>query len=297
MEEAFGEEYDAYRLWWLNEVMPSQEAWFDPVAPEEFGRRLSRLNYNNDDSIYDFEDFLYQPNMMNIVLGKVGDSIINFAPEPTHLEPHELDEYPEVEDNRMAVSTSILGLYTDKKDYMKGIASSEGSDSSSANSTPNTMDLGVFQQLGLLYSRGPDNMPSEPDDEGGWSCTNYVLVINVYDDSIWVLWRRYIYYPETNIYTLAKSIRNHPYAIFPGRKTGDNEENRTIICAKIADNWTALEPGDDNILRFQQILGADSAQAADEDPLLVCVRRTAEGGLRGTNDFRDMGPRAHRADR
>jgi len=116
--------------------------------------------------------------------------------------------------------------------------------------------------------------------------SNYVLVQNVYDDSIWVLWRKYRFYIDSADVGLAKDMLGpSAYAMFPG--TEDLEE--TIIYAKIADHWDML--ASDTPLEFSRVCRAPSAGNRIEEPLVVWVVRTKEGGLRRLNDFRTMRPR------
>ena len=112
---------------------------------------------------------------------------------------------------------------------------------------------------------------------------------NVYDDSLWVLWRKYIKNTETNEKLLAKNHFPAPYAIFPGTPS-EQGEREPIIYARIADNWGSLRA--DTCLRFDKVLRA----VGNQEPILVLARRTAEGGIRRTNDFRPMQQRPRWAD-
>jgi len=226
----------------------------------------------------------------------MGDTLIELAPEAHQLEPHEQDEAfwaGAADDTRTLLSTSLLGLWTDTRDFRAGVYSDEGyASGGSTQGSSTTTGLEVFQQLGLLYSRGPVEMEVEPDSEHGWSCTNYVLVLNVHDDSLWVLWRKYIYYPETAIYTLAKDLWTSPYGVFPGRDDReDDPEAGTVICAKLAASWTALNPGENTVLSLTQVQGIPTESRPVPEPLLVTARRTAQGGIRRENDFRSRGRR------
>lgn len=170
------------------------------------------------------------------------------------------------------------GQYSDE-----GYGSGDSTHPSSAQQEHSRLE--VFHQLGLLYARGHDKLPEDINSQEGWLNSNYVLVRNVHDDSLWVLWRKYVYYPDTNVYDLAKDIWPYPYAIFLGL------DNETVICAKLAESWTALDPGIDTRLRLQRVLQARSARSLIDEPVLVSALRTAEGGIRRENDFRSKGLR------
>ena len=145
--------------------------------------------------------------------------------------------------------------------------------------------LECFHQLGgLEYCNVDEAAESRIYDD--WHKSNYVLVRNVDDDSIWVLWRKYRYAEGSADLVLAKDVFDaDEYAVFPGMR-GLEE---TIIYAKIADHWNLLDASLD--LGFSRIFRASSSRNRVEEPVVVLVVRTKEGGLRRLNDYRIMGPR------
>lgn len=70
--------------------------------------------------------------------------------------------------------------------------------------------------------------------------------------------------------------------MFPGTEYLDE----TIIYAKIGEHWDML--ASDTPLEFSRICRAPSARNRIEEPLVVWVVRTKEGGLRRLYDFRTM---------
>ena len=104
-----------------------------------------------------------------------------------------------------------------------------------------THPLEAFQQLGLLYAK-----PRGSDDFAG---SNYVLVTSVYDDSIWVLRRKYIRNLDTLNDEIAKAVWPYTYGLFPGRPS-EQSIRETIIYARIANNWDSLQPSPDWVLQF-----------------------------------------------
>ena len=143
----------------------------------------------------------------------------------------------------------------------------------------------MFQQLGAIFEKQADS-PEEFRD------SNYVLVTSVYDDSIWVLWRKYVTDGESRQPLLAKDwwagsngyMGRYGYAEFPGMLTMEGERE-SVIYAKIANSWDSLQA--DIELRFENLYRVSSkGNGWDPEPVLVLANRTLEGGIRRQNDFR-----------
>lgn len=254
---------------------------------------LLSIDFDSSHSIGEFEDFNSRPNKVPINIGRVGNTLIRLCAEPALLKPHELEpEDPDLVDDRSAdrravVAPTVLGLYGDTMAYHVGRRSDEGC-SSKGTIQPEPVPqapLEVLHQLGGIEFLSPSES-TESNKQQQWQKSNYVLVQNVYDDSIWVLWRKYRFYIDDADVGLAKDIWTpSPYAMFPGLENLDE----TIIYAKIADHWDMLDY--EAPLKFSRVCRAPSAQNRIEEPLVVSAVRTKEGGLRRSNDFRVMRPR------
>jgi len=114
----------------------------------------------------------------------------------------------------------------------EGCSSEEATQRESVPQAP----LEVFHQLGGVEFLSPSES-TESNKQQLWENSNHVLVQNVYDDSICVLWRKHRFYLDSADVGLAKDMLGpSAYAMFP--ETEDLEE--TIIYAKIADYWDML---------------------------------------------------------
>ncbi len=277
LRKILGQEYEGYCSRLLDNAEVDQKEFFSIVTPADFGKAILSVDYNDTKSIHKFEKILLKPNVMPIVIGTLKGTLLKLSAEPYVLEPHELevDELLQINDERLAMPTAIVGIWSTKGSYRNSHYSDEGCPSSDATQrlpTP-VAALEVFHQLGLLHSY----------ENSLWQKTNYALVRNVYDDSIWVIWRKYILRPDTADHDLAKDVWNKEYAVFPGM------EGERAIFARIADNWDWLRPDTD--LRSSRIFRAPSHRNQVEEPLLVSASRTKEGGIRRQNDFRATWPR------
>lgn len=140
--------------------------------------------------------------------------------------------------------------------------------------------LEVFHTLGLLHAHKLNGVTdiNRPD---AWRKTNYVLVRNVYDNSIWTLWRKAIPGSDGADDRLAKDdICPQEYAVFPGIESVTG----TVIYAKLADSWNEL--GSDAVLRLSRISRASLCMKRVVEPLIVKAKMTEEGRLRREQDFR-----------
>ena len=230
-----------------------------------------------------------RPNIIPIVIGHVGQTVIQLLPEPLQLHPYEQPEDGpnDIRDLRPFVPTCVLGVWSDSVSFRRGQYSDDyGSDDLRAEPVRASGSLEVFQQLGLLYSK-------KFGSQDEFRATNYVLVTEVYDDSIWVVWRKYIMDQNTAERDLAKDVWQGDYAVFPGMATGEGERE-TIIYAKVAQNWNSLQPSPDTTLGFSKIRYAPSVRNPFPEPTLVLAKRTDQGGIRRENDFRSMPPRPER---
>lgn len=149
--------------------------------------------------------------------------------------------------------------------------------------------LEAFCQLGLLYSRPVSSigLGTDLDKEEGWDATNYVLVMNVHEYSIWLLWKKFILYIMTAEYELASDAWLGRYAVLPGMEDLDE----TVIFVRLADNWNALNPDTTTDLRLTRIARAPSARHRFEEPTFVSARRTEQGGICREGDYRSKGPK------
>ena len=212
---------------------------------------------------------------MSIVIGTHCGTLLQLAREPGQLDPYGRGDGDDtIDDRRMMLGHSALGLWSDQKAFRRGIHSDKGSQSGEPTyRTPAVQaPLEVFHQIGLLYSSSSSSMSlhTDLDGEEGWRASIYVLVVNVYDRSIWVLWRKFVHYPDSCEHGLAKQTWLGEYAVFPGME-GVGE---SVISARLADSWESLDPGPHTSLRLKRVYPEHSA-----------------GVVRRENDSRAMGTR------
>ena len=102
-------------------------AYLAVITPAAFTQALQSLEYNSNAALLEFENFLDRPNFVPIVIGYVGDSLIQLIPEPHQLKPHNLieDLAPDIDIRRSAVSVSVLGLWHNDASYRAGQHSDE----------------------------------------------------------------------------------------------------------------------------------------------------------------------------
>lgn len=228
-----------YQNWLFKIADQEQRNYFAKITREDFQRALLSVDYDRRRSICKFDDFMQRPNIDPTSIGIVHGTRIRLCPEPNILSFDEMEDDDPSTDARMTLPEIILGIYADKASYRAGKLSEEGysSEEMTRRTPASQAPLECFHQLGgLEYCNVDEAAESRICDD--WHKSNYVLVRNVYDDSIWVLWRKYRYAEGSADLVLAKDVFDaDEYAVFPGMR-GLEE---TIIYAKIADHWNLLD--------------------------------------------------------
>lgn len=272
---ALGEELPAYIAWKSAQIDAEIRREFAIVEPDEYRQELLAVDFDDENSLYDFYQFSLRPAITPIVIGKVNNTLLRLSAGPSLLEPHDLG-HQLVSDERPFVELTVLGLYEDLASYSHGSHVDEGyfsEDTSPVEPNP-SLRLEIFHQLGLVEYREPNARGPE-----AWCKSNYALVQNTDDHSIWVLWRKYIFLEGAMDQSLAKDVMpSEEYAVFPGTSYWKQK----IIYAKLAEHSL----GPDITLDMTHIYPDPSAEGPAEEPFVVAVRRTKEGGLRRSNDFR-----------
>ncbi|KAL8727260.1 MAG: hypothetical protein Q9181_005773 [Wetmoreana brouardii] len=199
-----------------------------------------------------------------------------------HQEIDEDDVMIDVVDGREMMPESILGLYNDTASYHAGGHLDEGYFSDEQTSIKpkamSTAPLEIFHQLGSIEYLRPGDAQKSNDPEA-WLKSNYALLRNVEDGSIYVLWRKIIF-REGKHYLAKDIVSAQDYAVFPETE----HWHETIIYAKIAKRWDDLAP---NLpLQFSYRRHAPSPRGPAEEPRLVIAARANEGGLRRVCGFR-----------
>ena len=186
-------------------------------------------------------------------------------------------------DERPEVDRTILGPWARQQDYRQGKHSDEGSVLGEAtHQAAGEVDpLQVMHVLGVFYSRS--TILGEAKAKNEWVESNYILVVNVYDSSNWILWSKYLYNPSAKEHLLAREAWLGEYAVFPGM---EDEMPEKIIYAKVADQWKDLAPD-----RTLHLTRAHRSRRGQDEPVVTTARWTPRGGIRRENDFSTMGPR------
>ena len=123
-----------------------------------------------------------------------------------------------VADRRAMMPETIL--YDDTMSYVIGTQSDEGCSSEGATQRESVPQapLEVFHQLGRVEFLSPSES-TESNKQQLLEKSNYVLVQNVYDDSICVLWRKHRFYLDSADVGLAKDMLGpSAYATVLGRR-------------------------------------------------------------------------------
>ena len=280
-----------------------EERW-KVVSPARFAHAIRGVRYDDAQSILDFELLLHRPNITPIDIGYIPArkstapvTHITMAPDPGQLDVHLVptpEDLGKAPDYRAPVSDTILGLWETPNAHRVGHHSDEGYGSGDSGPRPvpwkDQNHLEVFQQLGLLcYKKDVINQTNTRKPEA----SNYVLVKNIYDNSIWVIWNSRPMNSDSGLREPAIDVPRlrHNYAIFPGTE-GDMAFR--ILYGKLADNWTQIPGKGQAIPAFQHVryrtLSRTPDQTPDPEPVLVSARRTPQGGIRREGDLRSMAP-------
>lgn len=99
---------------------------------------------------------------------------------------------------------------------------------------------------------------------------NFVLVQNVYDDTLWVIWEKYVYSAATSDSVLSKGIvEPYQYGRFPRMEDLDAK----VLYAKLADTWDTL--GFDAHLSLERIYRVpDVGRGGVGEPVVTYAVRT-----------------------
>lgn len=237
-------------------------------AQRELLDKLKGLNIDDEKSLNDFKSFLDYSNIGPIVLGSVfGSHFLQFVPDGDILDPDEEFLEESLTDDREELTPMVLGMWPTKEKFLAG-RKIQG------RRTNSVAPLEVFLQLGKLYAR-------EEFPKGGiaasemWYETNFVLVMNLEDDSLWVIRKKFITYEWTWVKELASRTDWVEWDKFPGIP------GRPVVFGRLASSFDALEPGNETMyLSYVQEFPEDG-----QEPVLVSARRTEDGGIRRTNDY------------
>ena len=297
---AIGSDLEQYEAWVLSSSRNSDR--YAEITSESFAERLLAVDYNDNASIRSFWQFLNLPSHKPIIIGKVHSRQIALFPQSGVIDPHSeikqaddnaldpqnqiegAEEVTQVEDSRTEVHRTVLGLWARKHEYRNGKYSDEGYSSGEVTNHNARMadSLQVMHVLGVIFAR--QGVPHHTEANNEWVESNYLLVVNVYDSSIWVLWSKYIYDEGADELLLAKEAWRGDFAVFPGLE--DEEMSERVIFGKVADDWRDLAI--ERTLPFGQ---AYRPKRGDEEPIVTTAHWTPQGGIRRENDYRSMGPR------
>lgn len=172
------------------------------IMPDEFTQAFHSLNYNSSNPLAQFSDFLGRPNFYPIDIGSIRDpqggdidTHIALLPAPARLDMHPAPEHHAIlPDYRTHIAdNSILGFWDTPTDFRRGEHSDEGLFEAQPEihtvprpSSASTVNLEVVQQLGIICWK---KVRHGQVNEDKFQSSNYVLVANVYDDSLWVIWK------------------------------------------------------------------------------------------------------------
>ena len=238
-------------------------------AQREFLKKIKEVNIDDKKSLAEFKSFMDYFNIVPIVLGKMGGShILQFIPDGDILNP----DYEFLEegcfDVREEVTTMVLGMYHTREEFIIGRYLDEGR-------TGPVAPLEVFLQLGKIYACEvtPKRKTSEFEM---WYETNYVLIMNLEDDSIWVIRKKYMMDEQTSRLELASQVEPDEWDKFPGF------DDTPVVFGRLAASFDSLEAGVETELHLSYV---QKPRDYCREPVLVLARRTPDGGIRRTNDY------------
>ncbi|KAL8686278.1 MAG: hypothetical protein Q9218_007217, partial [Villophora microphyllina] len=224
-------------------MLAPENEFFRSHEPQDYRQKLLGIDFDDDKSIKSFRELNAKVALPPIRLGKLKDTFLMLVPDTRVLLGElQTDEAPF--DTRSDQPESILGLYEDTASSRIGVPY-YGSNST-RHLCPRlkpgeTAPLEIFLQLGEIQYTKPmiDNTKHFSSDDNEWQKSNYVLVQNLADMSLWVLWKKFMHDAGTGDFEPAQFAWGRSncwdaYAEFPGTKA---TEIGVVIYAKIADHW------------------------------------------------------------
>lgn len=245
------------------------------IPSEVFIEKLQTINVDNDRSLEEFEEFLFQNEFSPLMLGttEMGQTL--------HFEPGKDILYPQMwrlpsndKESRYPVSDIVLGVWFTSDERFAG----KEDDECIFVMDDIVPQLEVFLQLGAI-------LIAETEHQGyqDWKPSRYELVVNLEDESLWVLRKPFI------------SILDAVNKNFASEKTTEVKWNSLDEPGGIKDErvvfgrlgfWNSLfnkkSPTSPNLLSLTHV---HSKRPGHDDPVISIARRTEFGGIRRTNDF------------
>lgn len=238
-------------------------------AQREFLKKIQEVNIDDKTSLAEFKSFMDYFNIDPIVLGNMGGShVLQFVPNGDVLNPDDEFSAEGSLDIREAVTTMVLGMYHTREEFII-----ERYFDIETSRTGPVAPLDVFLQLGKIYACEATPNPKSQT----WYETNYVLIMNLEDDSIWVIRKKYILLEQTGKLELASRADCDQWDKFPGF------DYKPVVFGRLAASFDCLEAGEETLLHLSNV---ESTRADGREPILVLARRTPDGGIRRTNDYR-----------
>lgn len=245
------------------------------IPSEEFIERAQNVNIDDDRSLESFEGFLSSHKHTPLMLGttKAGD-ILYFVPGKDMMFPEMQRLESNDKDDRDFVRDLVLGVWFTTEEML---------DAKEDDESIFVMDdlipqLEVFLQLGAILIA-----ETEYEDFQNWKPSRYQLVVNLEDESLWVLRKPYVCTSDAV-----------------------NKEFATEQTTEVKwDSWFESERGKKNRLVHGRLgtwnslfnkrnrrrprpldpTHVHSKENELDDPVLCTARRTEFGGIRRTNDF------------
>lgn len=261
---------------WVRDCYYRSHEYYRVIKKPEFLTRLANVDFEDDTSMSEFRRFLDRPKIEKIAVGMLGNRVIALSTHSQHLivdDPTTTGPAARI-DNRLKVYETIFGVWKDAASRRAGNHSDEGYVSEGTIIIHQPAPLEVFCEIGTLYFREEKPLKDVTNtSHRRWLPANYVLVINIDDDSIWIIWNKSIMDGEGD-YRAAKPDYQ-PWSL-PGCPES------LIYIAKLADGFEEL--GDQKHLSFRSVLPSSHFE-------IVPACYANGGGLRRLNDWRSKGKR------
>lgn len=239
------------------------------IPGEKFIERLRTVNIDDDRSLEEFEEFLFLYKHSPLMLGITGaGEALHFVPGINVLSPHMGRWLGNDEDKRDLVIDIVLGVWFTIDESLEG----KEDDECIFVMDDITPQLEVFLQLGAIFIAD-----KEHQDYRDWKPSRYELVVNLEDDSLWVLRKPYVSVADA----VDKEFASEKTTEVNWHRSEDMEDAR-IVFARLGYCNALFNRTSPSVLDLTHIHSRGSGY---DNPVIATTRRTESGGIRRTNDF------------
>lgn len=245
------------------------------IPSEVFIENMRNVNIDRDRSLEIFEEFLFVYKHTPLMLGitEAGQTL-HFVPGKDIMSPHIERLLGNDKDKRAPVRDLVLGVWFTNDERLAG----KFDDDSIFVMDDITPQLEVFLQLGAIFIAEKGQQ-----DFQDWKPSRYQLVVNLEDDSLWVLRKPYVSVAEAVNKDFA-SEKTTEVKWDSWYESGD-VDNERVVFGRLG-SWNSLFNKQSRISpSLLQLTHVHSKPPEYDDAVITTTRRTEFGGIRRTNDF------------